>query len=125
VADERKTILVVEDSPMMSRMYRLVLGPRYDLVFAANGAEGLDRAAAHPRLDLLVVDINMPQMDGLEFIGRLRRELGITTPVLVSSTETSDADRQAARDAGAQAFLAKPWTPDQLLAAVRERLEAG
>lgn len=122
MADERRRILVVEDSPMMCRMYKLVLGPAHDLVFAANGAEGLDRAAAGPPFDLLVVDINMPHMDGIEFVTRLRGELGIHTPVLVSSTETSDADQEAARAAGAQAFLAKPWTPDALLAAVRERL---
>jgi len=121
---ERKKILVVEDSPMMVRMYRLVLSPHYDLVFAANGAEGLDRAAAETGLDLLVVDINMPQMDGIEFVTRLRGELGIGAPVVVSSTETSDHDQAAARTAGAQAFLPKPWTPEQLLAAVRERLEA-
>lgn len=124
MGSERKKILVVEDSPMMTRMYRMVLGPHYDLVFAANGAEGLDRAAAEPDVDLLVVDINMPQMDGLEFVTRLRGELGLSAPVVISSTETSAEDQRAAADAGAQAFLAKPWTPDDLLAAVRTRLEA-
>lgn len=122
MASERRRILVVEDSPMMTRMYRLVLGAGNDLRFAADGAEGLDLAAQDPELDLLIVDINMPQMDGLEFVRRLRGELGITDPpVLVSSTESAEEDRRAAREAGATGFLAKPWTPEQLLDAVREQ----
>ncbi len=126
MASERRRILVVEDSPMMCRMYRLVLGAENDLLFAANGAEGLDLAAQEPELDLLIVDINMPQMDGLEFVRRLRGELGITLPpVLVSSTESAEEDRAAAREAGATGFLPKPWTPAQLLEAVHELVEGG
>jgi two-component system chemotaxis response regulator CheY len=120
VADEkRRSILVVEDSPMMVRMYRLVLGPRFDVSFAADGAEGLDTAARNPELDAVVVDINMPNMDGLEFTRRLRSELGMTSvPVLVCSTEQSEGDLAAAREAGADSFLPKPWTPPQLLQAL-------
>ncbi|HEX7242421.1 MAG TPA: response regulator [Longimicrobiaceae bacterium] len=124
MASERRRILVVEDSPMMCRMYRMVLGAGNDLRFAANGVEGLDLAAQDPELDLLIVDINMPQMDGLEFVRRLRGELGMTRPpVLVSSTESAPADLEAARAAGADGFLPKPWTSEQLLEAVRARLE--
>jgi len=125
VASERRRILVVEDSPMMCRMYRLVLGAGNDLLFAANGAEGLDLAAQEPELDLLIVDINMPQMDGLEFVRRLRGELRSPLPVLVSSTESAEEDRAAAREAGATGFLPKPWTPPQLVEAVRGLVEGG
>jgi CheY-like chemotaxis protein len=126
VGDERRRrLLVVEDSPMMVRMYRMVLGPRYDLAFAADGAEGLDAAARDPEVDGMVVDINMPGMDGLEFTRRLRSELGMAVPVLVCSTEASEADRAAAREAGADGFLPKPWKPAELLAALDERLGGG
>ncbi|HST62892.1 MAG TPA: response regulator [Longimicrobium sp.] len=127
MADERRRrVLVVEDSPMMVRMYRMVLGGPYELVFAADGAEGLDAAAREPALDGMVVDINMPAMDGLEFIRRLRGELGMTdVPVLVCSTEATEADREAARQAGATGFIPKPWTPPELLAAVRAQLAGG
>lgn len=127
MADERRRrVLVVEDSPMMVRMYRMVLGGPYELVFAADGAEGLDAAAREPALDGMVVDINMPAMDGLEFIRRLRGELGMTeVPVLVCSTEATDADRAAARQAGATGFIPKPWTPPELLAAVQAQLAGG
>ena len=124
MASERKRILVVEDSPMMTRLYRLVLGPGNDLLLASDGAEGLDLAAQEPGVDLFIVDINMPQVDGLEFVRRLRGELGITRPpVLVCSTESAEDDRLAAREAGATGFLPKPWTPQELLDAVREQTE--
>ena len=68
-----RKILVVEDSPTMCQLYRMVLGAgEAELVFADDGVEGLDRAAQEPDFDLLIVDINMPQMDGLEFLRRLR-----------------------------------------------------
>lgn len=121
--ERRRRLLVVEDSPMMVRMYRMVLGPRYELAFAADGAEGLDAAAREPDVDGMVVDVNMPGMDGLEFIRRLRGELGMTdVPVLVCSTEATEADREAARAAGANGFLPKPWQPAELLAALDARL---
>ena len=112
---------------MMTRMYRMVLGTRHELAFAADGAEGLEVAGRDPGLELMIVDVNMPAMDGLEFIRRLRGELGRTeVPVLVCSTEASAADQAAALAAGAQGFLAKPWTPAELLAAVGAHLpEAG
>lgn len=118
-----KKILVVEDSPTMSQLYRIVLGQdeRRELLFAANGLEGLDLAAQEPDVDLFIVDINMPHMDGLEFLRRLRSELGaIDTPAIVVSTEGSEADRQAALAAGANAYLRKPWSPAELLEVVDE-----
>jgi two-component system, chemotaxis family, chemotaxis protein CheY len=115
-------ILIVEDSPTMVQLYRIVLGREgTQLVFATTGVEGLDLAAQEDDIDLYIVDINMPQMDGLEFLRRLRGELGVRdTPALVVSTEGEEADRLAAREAGANAYLQKPWTPEQLVTTVRE-----
>jgi two-component system, chemotaxis family, chemotaxis protein CheY len=110
-------ILIVEDSPTMCQLYRIVLGrePGRELIFAGNGVEGLDRAAQAPDIDLVIVDVNMPQMDGLEFLRRLRGELRLDVPAVVISTEGEESDQLAAREAGADAYLRKPWTPDQLL----------
>lgn len=116
-------ILIVEDSPMICQMYRMVLGrdPETRLIFARDGVEGLDRAAEEGDVDLFLVDVNMPRMDGLEFLRRLRGELGVVdTPAIVISTEAEESDRSAARDAGATSYLRKPWTPDELRAAIRE-----
>lgn len=119
-------ILIVEDSPTMCQLYRIVLGrDGTELVFAGTGVEALDLAAQQPDVELFIVDINMPQMDGLEFLRRLRGELGVReTPAIVISTEGEEADRRAAEAAGADAYLRKPWTPEQLLSAV-EAVAAG
>jgi two-component system, chemotaxis family, chemotaxis protein CheY len=125
--DRSQKILIVEDSPTMTQMYRMVLGPRpfTELVFARNGVEGLDRLAQEAAVDLMIVDVNMPQMDGLEFLRRARSELGAAdVPAIVISTESEEADLQAARRAGASAYLKKPWTPDELLQAL-DRLSPG
>lgn len=122
MSDPRK-VLVLEDSPMMCSLYRMVLGEAgMDLLFAGDGVEGLDRAASTSGIDLYIVDVNLPRLDGLAFIRRLRTELGAGAPVLVVSTECGDADRAAAADAGADAYLCKPWTPAELTAAIA-RLE--
>lgn len=113
-------VLILEDSPMMCSLYRMVLADSAaDLHFAADGVEGLDEAAREPDVDLYIVDVNMPRLDGLEFIRRLRGDLGVeSTPVLVVSTECADADREAAMDAGADAYLCKPWEPEELRAVI-------
>ena len=126
--DHPRKILIVEDSPTMCQLYRIVLGSLEgtELLFAPNGLEGMDRAAQHPDTELFIVDINMPHMDGIEFIRRLRNELGVVdAPAIVISTEADEIDRTTATEAGANAFLPKPWTPDQLLAAVSQVFQAG
>jgi two-component system, chemotaxis family, chemotaxis protein CheY len=113
-------VLVLEDSPMMCSLYRMVLGKSgAELHFAGDGVEGLDRAAQEPEVDLYIVDVNLPRMDGMEFIRKLRGELGmVEAPVLVVSTECSDRDRETAMEAGADAYLCKPWNPEDLLGAI-------
>lgn len=119
--DKPSKILIVEDSPMMVRFYRLALREAgAELVFAGDGVEGLDRVATEPDIDLFLVDINMPNMDGLEFLRRARADLGRgDVPAIVASTEGAESDRVAAREAGADAYLHKPWTPDQLWTTIR------
>lgn len=117
-----RKILIVEDSPTMCQLYRVVLGtdPATRLIFAEDGHEGLDRVAQEPDLDLVIVDINMPRLDGLEFLRRARRDLVLTAPAIVVSTEGAEADRRAAMDAGADGYLRKPWTPDELRRSISE-----
>jgi two-component system, chemotaxis family, chemotaxis protein CheY len=104
---------------MMCSLYRMVLGGRgVDLVFAGDGVEGLDRATAETDLDLYIVDVNLPRLDGIAFIRRLRSELGASAPVVVVSTECEEQDRAAAFEAGADAYLCKPWTPAELDAVI-------
>lgn len=116
---QHRKILVLEDSTMMCSLYRMVLAAEgRELIFAGDGVEGLDRAAVEGDVDLYIVDVNLPRLDGISFIRRLRSELGVQAPVVVVSTECAEQDQAVAREAGADGYLCKPWTPEELKALI-------
>lgn len=105
-----RTVLVVDDAALVRMYYRSILEPAgFRVREALNGLEALESVLKSP-VDLLIVDINMPRMDGLSFLRILRqKEYPISaTPALVTSTERSEADFLAARAAGANYYLVKP-----------------
>jgi two-component system, chemotaxis family, chemotaxis protein CheY len=122
VAEPGETrILVVDDAGLVRMYYRDALERAGFLVDEAlNGLEALEKLLAAPA-DLLIVDVNMPQMDGLTFLKVLRRQdLPIGgIPALVVTTEAGPQDRAAAREAGANFYLVKPVAPEDLVAHVR------
>jgi len=111
VADQdKKRVLVIDDAALV-RLYCREALERAGFVVdeALNGLEALEKLLEQPA-DLLVVDVNMPQMDGITFLKVLRRQelpLG-ATPAMVSSTESGPQDIAAARAAGANFYLTKP-----------------
>jgi two-component system, chemotaxis family, chemotaxis protein CheY len=112
-----KTILVVDDAALVRVYYRSILeGVGFRVEEALNGLEALETLLARP-VDLLVVDINMPQMDGLTFLHTLRQRGPpiASIPALVTSTEAAAADFAAARAAGANYYLVKPVEREQLV----------
>lgn len=117
---DQKQILVVEDGATMRLFYRDVLGRAgFAVEEAANGFEGLERALLG-RFDMMIVDINMPKMDGYELLSRLRGEPALrATPVVAISTEAGGADAARAYEAGANLYLVKPTDPDQLVRTAR------
>ncbi len=111
-----RRVLVVDDATLVRLYYRQVLEAHGFVVEEAlNGLEALEKLLAHP-VDLLVVDVNMPRMDGLTFLRTLRRQAsGIAAiPALVTSTEAAASDIEAARAAGANFYLVKPLEPEVL-----------
>ncbi len=115
-----KRILVVDDARLIRAYYRAALEPDgYEIDEAMNGLEALEKLLMQPA-DLLIVDINMPKMDGLTFLRRLRRgdAPNCTTPALMTSTEAKASDMDAAREAGANFYLIKPIAPETLRAHV-------
>ena len=109
-------ILVVDDSDLLHRMYDLILS-RYQtrgvtVLHAMHGREALSQLTKHPDVDLILLDINMPVMTGLEFLEYCRNEnlLG-DIPVVVISTKGRESDTRAAMDNGAAAYLTKPFAP--------------
>lgn len=112
-----KTILVVDDAALVRAYYRAILEEAgFRVGEALNGLEALETLLAGA-VDLLVVDINMPQMDGVTFLRTLRQREGsiASIPALVTSTESAEADLAAARAAGANYYLVKPVEREQLV----------
>jgi len=112
-----KTILVVDDAALVRVYYRSILeGAGFQVAEALNGLEALETLLVR-EVDLLVVDINMPQMDGLTFLRVLReREDRLAAiPALVASTEAAAADFLDARAAGGNFYLMKPIEREQLV----------
>jgi len=114
---ERKTrILVVDDANLVRVYYRRILeNAGFDVDEALNGLEALEKVLADP-VDMLIVDINMPKMDGVSFIEALRRQAlpSSSIPVLVTSTEADAKDLEAVRIAGGNYYLVKPVHADVL-----------
>jgi two-component system chemotaxis response regulator CheY len=110
-------ILVVDDAGLIRLYYRDALqAAGYGVEEALNGLEAMEKVLAGG-FDLLIVDVNMPKMDGLTFLRGLRRHEGplASVPALITSTESNPQDREAAREAGANFYLVKPITREDLL----------
>ncbi len=106
----KKNVLVIDDASLVRAYYRQALeGAGYYVDEALNGLEGLEKLLMHP-FEVVIVDVNMPQMDGMTFLQTLRsKELPISgIPALVTSTEAGEQDVAAARRAGANYYLVKP-----------------
>ena len=113
---ERKNrVLVIDDGLTMRLFYRSVLeAAGFEVEEAANGVEGVERAIAGT-FDLLLVDINMPKMNGYEVIAALRRDEALwRLPLITISSEDKDQDITRAYQAGANFYLVKPVSRDQL-----------
>ena len=110
-------VLVVDDEPQILRALRINLRARhYDVNTAATGTEALNVAAAHPP-DLVILDLGLPDMDGVDVIGGLRGWTAV--PIIVLSGRADSADKVEALDAGADDYVTKPFGMDELLARMR------
>lgn len=116
-----KKVLIVDDSEMMRRMVSFTLqSSGYDTVEGSNGKEGLD-VLARDRVDLIVADVNMPEMDGISFVRLARqREDCKVVPILMLTTENMATKVKEGREAGATGWLVKPFKPERLLDVVRK-----
>jgi two-component system KDP operon response regulator KdpE len=110
-------VLVVDDEPQILRALRINLRARhYEVHTAATGADALRTAAEHPP-DVVVLDLGLPDMDGVEVIHGLRG--WSSTPIVVLSGRTDSTDKVEALDAGADDYVTKPFGVDELLARMR------
>ncbi len=110
------SILTVDDSSSLRLATRIALtGAGYRVTEACDGLEGLGKAQGQ-KFDMIITDLNMPNMDGLSMIREIRKlPVQMGTPIIFLTTESDDAIKQEARAAGATGWLVKPFQPDQLL----------
>ncbi len=117
-----KKVLVIDDSALIHQMYKMVL-MRYkcDILDALNGQDGIDKLVKNPDTDLILLDINMPLMNGLEFIKKVK-ELGSydNIPIVIVSTEGKEEDTMRGIALGAKGYVKKPFQPSDLHALIEK-----
>jgi len=119
-----RTILTVDDSATVRQMVSFTLtAAGYNVIEAKDGQDALSILTQPVNLSLVVTDLNMPVMDGIGLIQRLRAHAAYKyVPIVVLTTESEHAKKQAARSAGATGWIVKPFRPEQLTAVVQKVL---
>jgi len=114
-----KTILVVDDSSSMRQVVSMALkSSGYDVIEACDGKDALTKLAGQ-RVHLVISDVNMPNMDGITFVKEMKKNPAYKfVPVIMLTTEGSEEKKKAAQEAGAKAWVVKPFQPQQMLTAV-------
>jgi two-component system chemotaxis response regulator CheY len=128
----QRSFLVVDDSKLHHQMYKLVFSrgslAGSTVYHATNGREGYALLAAHPELSLVLLDLNMPEMNGLELLSRRKAaRLHPHIPIVLVTTEGTDEDEARGREAGAWDYLRKPFQPadvERLVARVLAQSQA-
>lgn len=121
-----KTALIVDDSPTMRQMVAFTLtNAGFTVIEAEHGKDAVSKVAGGPRLDIVVTDLNMPEMDGITLIKELRQLSAFKfTPILMLTTESAMEKKQAGKEAGATGWIVKPFKPDVLLKTIAKVLPA-
>lgn len=121
-----KTVLVVDDSPTMRQMVAYTLSNAgFQVVEAENGKEAVGKLNGGSKPDLVVTDLNMPEMDGIALIREIRKMPALKfTPILMLTTESTDDKKKAGQAAGATGWIVKPFNPEQMLKTILKVLPA-
>lgn len=117
-----KRVLVVEDSAAIRQSITYVLQQGgYEVIETKDGQDGLDALGTIDQPDLIITDINMPNLDGIGFIRRVRAQIKLTfVPIVVLTTESKGDKMNEGKEAGATAWIVKPFSADKLLAVVKK-----
>ena len=115
------TLLIVDDSASMRQMVSFTLKDAgYEVIAAANGKDALGKLDG-AKIAMVITDLNMPEMDGIELIRQLRGRPGFKfTPIVMLTTESQDAKKLAGKQAGASGWMVKPFKPEQLIDTIKK-----
>ena len=121
-----KTALIVDDSRTMRQMVAFTLtNAGFTVIEAEDGKDAVSKVAAGTKLDIVVTDLNMPEMDGITLIKELRRLTAYKfTPILMLTTESAMEKKKEGKEAGATGWIVKPFNPDVLLKTIAKVLPA-
>ena len=116
-----KTVLIVDDSASMRQLVSFSLKDAgFDVIAAVDGKDALGKINGS-HIDMVVTDLNMPNMDGIELIRQLRGNPSFKfTPIVMLTTESQDAKKQEGKAAGASGWILKPFQPEKLLDVVKK-----
>jgi len=124
--ETKRKALIIDDSRSMRQMVGITLqGAGFEVLEGEDGQMGLDALLAAGRVDIIITDLNMPVMNGFEFIRKARNLASAKfTPILMLTTESSDERKAEGRAAGATGWIVKPFRPEQLLAVIQKVVPA-
>lgn len=118
------TILTVDDSASMRQMVTFTLsGAGFEVVEAVDGKDGLAKLAGK-KVNMIITDLNMPNMDGIEMVRNIRAMPEYKfIPIILLTTESQDSKKKEGKAAGATGWIVKPFKPEQLLAVIKKVLK--
>ena len=116
-----KTVLAVDDSASMRQLVSFALKDAgYDVIEAIHGKDALEKTGGS-KIDIVLTDLNMPEMDGIEFIKQFRTKPGCKfTPIVMLTTESQESKKQEGTQAGASGWIVKPFNPEKLIEIVKK-----
>lgn len=116
-----KSILIVDDSASMRQLVAFALEDAgYEVTQAVDGEDAISKAS-ESRAEMVITDLNMPNIDGIELIRKLREKNEYRfTPIVMLTTESQETKKQEGRQAGASGWIVKPFTPEQLIGVVKK-----
>jgi two-component system chemotaxis response regulator CheY len=122
----KKKVLVVDDSAAVRQQVAIALSAAgFDVVEAADGMEGAALIAIDREISMVICDVNMPRMNGLDMIGKVKSEpRNAALPIVMLTTEGQPAMIKQAKDSGAKGWIVKPFKADQLVATVQKLTSA-
>ncbi len=120
-----KVIMTVDDSTSIRQMVAFTLGGAgYQVIEAVDGKDALDKLGDSSTIDMLVTDLNMPNLDGIELVKGVRaQQRHKFIPILLLTTESQETKKQQAKAAGASGWIVKPFNANQLIDVVRKLLK--
>jgi two-component system chemotaxis response regulator CheY len=117
----KKTIMIVDDSASLRQVVSIALtSAGYDVIEGNDGNDALNKLTGQ-KVHLIISDVNMPGMNGFDFVKEVKTRPSYKfTPIMMLTTESHESKKMAGKEAGARAWMVKPFMPEQLLAAVEK-----